>query len=162
MTTSAADSSRELFRHGLATLAYRAGKVLRDAPDSFAAFVAGEGGRTAGQIVAHLGDLMDWALSMAEGSKKWHDSSPLAWKDEVNRFFASLKAFDDYLASGRLVEAPLEKLLQGPVADALTHVGQLAMMRRLAGAKMRGENYYVAEMVSGRVGLDQAAAKREF
>src|ERR1700742_4653753 len=107
MTTS--DSSRELFRHALATLAYRAGKVLRDAPDSFASFAAGDDGRTAGQILAHLGDLMDWALSMAEGSKRWNDSTPLAWGKEVERFFATLRAFDDYLASEQAVQAPLEK-----------------------------------------------------
>jgi hypothetical protein len=161
MNTSS-NQSRDLFRHALAALAYRSGKALRDAPESFAGFAAGEGGRMAGQIVAHLGDLMDWALSMAEGSQKWHDSSPLAWSKEVDRFFAALKAFDDYLASGKAVEAPLEKLLQGPVADALTHVGQLAMMRRMAGCAFRGENYYAAEMVAGRVGLEQSAPKRIF
>ena len=160
MTTS--DSGRELFRHALATLAYRAGKVLRDAPPSFAGFAAGDGGRTAERILAHLVDLMDWALSMADGSKKWHDSAPLPWNEESDRFFGALKAFDDYLASGKAVEAPLEKLFQGPLADALTHVGQLAMMRRLAGCKMKGENYFVAEMVAGRVGKEQAEPKREF
>ena len=145
MATS--DSGRNFFRHTLAALAYRAGKVLRDAPDSFAGFAAGEDGRVASQIVAHLGDLMDWARSMAEGSQKWIDSKPLAWQKEVERFFAALKALDEYMASGKEVHAPLEKLFQGPVADALTHVGQLAMMRRMAGAAMRGENYYAAEMV---------------
>jgi hypothetical protein len=155
-------SDRKFLRHALATLAYRAGKVLRDAPPSFAEFAAGENGRTAGQIVAHLGDLMEWASSMAEGGKKWHDSKPLAWNDELGRFYFSLKALDDHLASDRVVQAPLEKLFQGPVADALTHVGQLAMMRRMAGCGMKGENYYVAEMTVGRVGREQAAPKREF
>jgi hypothetical protein len=162
MTTSTSDSGRELFRHALAALAYRAGKALRDAPDSFAGFAAGDGGRTASQILAHLGDLMEWALSMAEGSQKWNDSKPLDWKKEVERFFGSLKAFDDYVGSAKEIHAPLEKLLQGPVADALTHVGQLAMMRRMAGAAMRGENYFAAEMVVGRVGIEQAAPKRSF
>jgi hypothetical protein len=162
MTTSTSDSGRELFRHALAALAYRAGKVLRDAPESFAGFAAGEGGRTAGQILAHLGDLMEWALSMADGSQKWNDSKPLDWKKEVERFFVALKTFDDYLASSKEIHAPLERLLQAPVADALTHVGQLAMMRRMAGTATRGENYYVAEMVVGRVGIEQAAPKQSF
>jgi hypothetical protein len=162
MTTSGSGSSRELFRHALAAVAYRGGKTLRGAPESFADFAAGEGGRTAGRLVAHLGDLMAWALSMAEGQQKWSDSKPLAWKQEVDRFFAALKAFDDYLASGQEVHAPLENLFQGPVADALTHVGQLAMMRRMAGCPISGENYFVAEMVAGRVGPEQAAPKREF
>jgi len=159
---SEAASNRVFLRHALATVAYRAGKVLRDAPESFSGFAAGEKGRTAGQILAHLGDLMEWALSMAEGNMKWHDSKPLAWREEVDRFYAALKAFDDYLASDKPVEAPLEKLFQGPVADALTHVGQLAMMRRMAGCAMRGESYYAAEMAVGRVGREQAAPKREF
>ncbi len=159
---SSPDSARELFRHALAALAYRSGKVLRDAPESFAVFAAGANGRTASQILAHLGDLMDWALSMAAGNQKWQDSKPLAWKQEMDRFFGSLKALDDYLASGKEIHAPLQKLFQGPVADALTHAGQLAMMRRMAGSPMRGENYYVAEMVVGRVGIEQAAPKREF
>lgn len=158
----ASRSDLDFLRHTLATLAYRGGKVLRDSPESFGAFVAGEGGRTAGQILAHVGDLMDWGLSMAEGRQRWHDSKPLAWKDEIGRFYFSLAAFDDYLASGKPVMAPLEKLFQGPVADALTHIGQLAMLRRMAGHKMSGENYYVAEMVVGRVGREQAAPKREF
>ncbi len=160
--TSTSDSGRELFRHALAALAYRAGKVLRDAPESFAGFAAGDGGRTASQILAHLGDLMEWALSMAEGSQKWKDSSPLDWKNEVNRFFSTLKALDDYMASDKEIHAPLEKLFQGPVADALTHVGQLAMMRRMAGTAMRGENYFAAEILVGRVGIEQAAPKRSF
>ncbi len=160
--TSTSDPSRELFRHTLAALAYRGGKVLRDAPESFAGYAAGENGRTAAQILAHMGDLMDWALSMADGSKQWRDSAALAWNHELDRFFAALKAFDDYLASGQAVQARLEKLFQGPVADALTHVGQLAMMRRMAACPMRGENYYAAEMVAGRVGREQAAPKREF
>jgi len=159
---SESSNSRAFLRHALATLAYRGGKVLRDAPESFASYTAGDGGRTAAQIVAHLGDLMEWALSMAEGQQRWRDSKPLAWKDEVGRFYFSLQAFDDYLASEKPVQAPLEKLFQGPVADALTHVGQLAMMRRMAGAKINGENYYAADMVAGRLGREQAAPKREF
>ena len=155
-------SDRKFLRHALATLAYRGGKVLRDAPESFADFVAGDNGRTAGQILAHLGDLMEWALSMAEGQQKWHDSKALPWKDELGRFYFALKAFDDYLASDKVVHAPLDRLFQGPVADALTHVGQLAMMRRMAGCKMSGENYYAAEMRVGHVGAEQAAPKREF
>ena len=159
---SESSNNRAFLRHALATLAYRGGKVLRDAPESFASYTAGDGGRTAAQIVAHLGDLMEWALSMAEGQQRWRDSKPLSWKDEVGRFYFSLQAFDDYLASEKPVQAPMEKLFQGPVADALTHVGQLAMMRRMAGAKIKGENYYAADMVAGRVGREQAAPKREF
>lgn len=159
---AANDSSRELLRHTLATLAYRAGKTLRDAPQSFATFSTGEKGRTPAHILAHMGDLFDWALSIAQGKQAWHDSEPLPWTDEVNRFFKTLEAFDSYLASDAPLAAPPGKLFQGPVADALTHTGQLAMLRRMAGCPMRGENYYRADIVAGRVGQDQAVPLREF
>src|SRR6476659_10641571 len=88
------DPSRQLLRHTLATLAYRAGKALRDAPASFAAFSTGEKGRTPAHILAHMGDLFDWALSIAQGKQAWHDSTPLPWAAEVERFFAAAKRFD--------------------------------------------------------------------
>ncbi len=160
--SSEAKAARQLLRHTVATLAYRGGKALRDAPSDFSAFTPGGEGRSAGAILAHIGDLMDWALSMARGDSQWHSSQPQAWDQDVNRFHAALAAFDARLASDQPLHATAEKLFQGPVADALTHVGQLAMMRRLAGAPIKGENYAVARITSGRVGPDQAAAKREF
>lgn len=167
MTTPAAppqtiDPKRELLRHTLATLAYRGGKAVRNAPAGFADFHGGEGLRTPGQILAHVGDLFDWALSIAIDQQKWRNSSPLAWEQEVTRFFTALKKFDDFLGSSEPVQAPLEKLFQGPIADALTHVGQIAILRRMAGAPVKGENYYVADIQMGRVGDDQSPPKREF
>ena len=162
MSTSNADPKRELLRHALATLAYRGGKAVRNVPDSFADFHANDSVRTPVQILAHIGDLMDWSLSMANGKREWHDSKPLAWNEEVDRFFAALKKFDDFLASSEPLQAPSDKLLQAPIADALTHVGQIAMLRRLAGDPLKGENYYKAEIVAGRVGADQAKPKLEF
>jgi hypothetical protein len=161
-SNSAADPKRELLRHTLATLAYRGGKAVRHAPEGFAEFQAGEGVRTPGQILAHLGDLFDWALSIAMGQQKWQDSQPLPWEQEVERFFTALKKFDDFLASSEPAQVPLEKLFQGPVADALSHIGQIAILRRIARAPIKGENYYVAEIEAGRVGADQAKPKREF
>jgi hypothetical protein len=157
---SSSDPKRELLRHTLATVAYRGAKTLGDAPATFADFSGA--GRTPAQILAHLGDLLDWALSMADGTRQWHESKPLPWKQEAERFFAALKKFDDYLASGEALQARVEKLFQGPVADALTHVGQLAMMRRLAGAPIQAENYFAAVIEIGRVGADQTPPKRTF
>jgi hypothetical protein len=156
------DSNRHMLRHAVATLAYRGGKTLRDAPGEFAQFQATETCRTPAQILAHLGDLFDWALTQAKGKPEYHEAAPLPWNQGTQRFFASLKAFDDYLASDAPLEFPAEKLFQGPIADALTHVGQIAIIRRLAGAPIRGENYVVAEIVAGRVGEEQAAPRREF
>ena len=157
MTTSP-DGKIALLRHTVATLAYRGGKALRGAPAEF----AGYGSRTPGEILAHICDLVDWALTLADGKQAWHNSQPQAWDADIARFFAGLEAFDRRLASGvPLAEEP-ERLFQGPVADALTHVGQIAMLRRMAGCKMSGENYHVAKIETGRVGADQAAPVKEF
>jgi len=156
------DPKRTLLRHTVATLAYRAGKALRGASPEFSGFRAAESARTPGEILAHIGDLLDWALSIAEGKQAWRDSAPLAWDQEADRFFAALEAFDAFLASDVPLGAPAEALFQGPVADALTHVGQIAMLRRLAGVPIRGENYFAARISAGRTGRDQAAAVREF
>lgn len=156
------DPKRELLRHGLATLAYRGGKAIRNVPEGFSAFQPDNGARTPGQTLSHIGDLMDWGLSIAMGKREWRDAKPLPWEKECERFFAALKKFDDYLASSEPVHTQPEKLLQGPIADALTHVGQIAMLRRIARAPMKGESYYEAEITAGRVGADQAKPKREF
>jgi len=161
-SNSATDPKRELLRHTLATLAYRGGKAVRHAPEGFADFQPGAGVRAPCQILAHIGDLMDWGLSIAQGRRTWHDSKPLPWAQEVERFFAALKQFDDFLASTEPVQASIEKIFQGPVADALTHVGQINILRRLAQAPVKGESYYEAAIQTGRVGADQAAPKREF
>jgi len=160
--TVSPDPARQLLRHTVATVAYRAGKALRDAPAHFSSFHIGDKTRTPAQILAHMGDLFDWAFSMVQGNQKWHDSTPLPWTAEVDRFFAAVKKFDDYLASGEPLHVSIEGLFQGPVADALTHVGQIAMLRRLAGSPVKGENYLKAEIAIGRVGPDQSAPRREF
>lgn len=156
------DAKVEMLRHTVATLAYRAGKALRGAPPEFASYSTGDSGRTPAAILAHMGDLFDWALSLANGNQRWNNSTPLPWEQEVGRFFAALEAFDQRLAAEEPLHETAEKLFQGPVADALTHTGQIAMLRRLADCKISGENYHVAEIAVGRVGLAQAAPKREF
>ena len=156
------DPKRGLIRHAVATIAYRGGKAIRGVPSSFATFKAGETTRTPAHLLAHIGDLFDWALSMAKGKMEWHDSTPLAWDQETARFFATLGRFDAYLASDAALATPAEQIVQGPIADALTHIGQLAMLRRLSGATMKSENYFRAEIVAGRVGAEQTAPRREF
>lgn len=154
-------SDREILRHTVATLAYRAGKAVRAAPPDFGAFAVAPGSRTPGQILAHMGDLFDWALSMAKGTQAWRDSTPLPWDQEIARFFAALEAFDAYLGSEEPLGLPVERLFQGPIADALTHTGQLTMLRRLAGSPIKAENYAKASITGGMVGVSQAAPKVE-
>jgi len=155
-------SARDLLRHCLATIAYRAGKALRDVPESFAKFQPPEKARTPEQILAHMGDLQDWALAMASGNPGWKESQPLPWAQEVERFFGALKRFDDFLASEAQLAASPERLFQGPLADTLNHVGQIAMLRRLAGFPVKGENYFKADIAAGRVGPEQTAPRSEF
>ncbi len=160
--TASPDPARQLLRHTLATAAYRGGKALRGAPERFSTFHIGDKTRTPAQILAHLGDLFDWALSIAQGKPAWRDSAPLPWSAEIQRFFAAIQKFDHYLASSELLHGSAEGLFQGPVADALNHIGQIAMLRRLAGSPILGENYFKADIAAGRVGSEQSAPRREF
>jgi hypothetical protein len=156
-------NKRELpLRHAVATLAYRGAKVLRDAPADFSSFRPGDGSRSAGEILAHIGDLLDWVLSQAKGQERWRNSKPKSWSEDSERFFAGLAAFDEYLGSDAELHASAEKLFQGAVADALTHVGQIAMLRRLAGSRVRGENYSKAKIAAGRTGPNQMTPVSEF
>ena len=152
------DQTRVFLRHTVATLAYRCSKTLRGAPPSFATWKPGPTTRTPVEILAHIGNLLDWGLTIARGKAVWNTSEPLPWDQEVSRFYASLKALDDFLASNAPLAASAEKLFQGPIADALTHTGQLAQLRRLSGAPMKGESYYRADIAVGRVGPDQVPA----
>jgi hypothetical protein len=155
-------SAHDYLRHALATLAYRGGKVLRGAPPGFGSFRVGGSSRSPSEILAHVCDLLDWSVSLVSGQEVWRDSSPVTWDSDVKRFFDTLGTLDERLAALESLTCPWTRLFQGPIADAFTHIGQLAMLRRLAGAAVRGENYFRAEIASGRVGPDQSAPPREF
>jgi hypothetical protein len=145
------DLKRELLRHMVATVAYRGGLACVDAPESFAAFRATSTTRTAGELLAHIGDLLEGSLHLVQGEMVYLTSTPLPWKEEVTRFFSAVKAFDSYLASEAPLACPVEKLVQGPIGDALTHVGQIVMLRRMAGNPIRSAAYFTAEIVAGEV-----------
>jgi len=151
----------ELLRHTVATLAYRAAKAIRDAPQSFTHFKPGPTSKTPVEILAHMGDLFDWALTLIQGDGKWRTAVPLPWDQECVRFFASLQKFDQALAN-QPSQMDIAKIFQGPIADALTHTGQLTMLRRLAGCPMKGEAYPAADIVMGRVGFQQTPADPKF
>ena len=162
VVTAAPNPAREVLRHTVATLAYRAEKAVRNAPPAFADFRIAPDSRTPVEILAHMGDLLDWALWLARGQHRWRDATPLPWDEEVQRFFAALAAFDAYLASDAQLGRSIERLFQGPIADALTHTGQLTMLRRVAGSPIRGENYAKATILTGRVGIEQSDQRVEF
>ena len=154
-------TTRVVLRHVAATLAYRAAKVLRDVPPDFAHASFGAATRQPVRIVAHLADLMAWGVTIARGDTKWKAEGSDDWGVEVARFFDNLATLDRELASDQFAGSP-EQLIQGPLADALTHVGQLAMLRGMAGAPVRPESYARATITPGRVGVDQAPPGREF
>jgi hypothetical protein len=156
------NEKREFLRHTIATLAYRCFKTLRDAPTDFADFKTEQTANTPIFLLSHIADLLEWALSMARGEPKYPSTVIGDWSLEKQRFYAALKALDDFLASNVPIDASLEKIFQGPIADALTHTGQLALLRRMAGSPIKGENYFVADITTGLVSEDQPAPRREF
>ena len=156
------DPARLALRQMAATLAYRAAKVLRDVPPEFAHRSFGDATRQPVRILAHMGDLMSWGVSMAGGGKEWKPAGGDDWNTEMHRFFNGLAALDAALAADGDFKGSIDKLIQGPLADALTHVGQLAMLRGMAGAPVRPESYARAVITAGRVGLDQEAPRAEF
>jgi hypothetical protein len=157
-----ANPRTQLLRHAVATIAYRGAKAVRGAPPLFAQFRASDSTRTPVEILAHISDLLAWAATMARGKPAWRATQPLPWQQQIERFHNSLAAFDELLSSDADLAATPEQLLQGPLADALTHVGQMALLRRLAGDPIRAENYAQAQIVAGRVGAEQAKPVREF
>jgi hypothetical protein len=164
MTAIPADdpTTRAFLRHALATLAYRAAKTLRDAPEAFGEYRPSPDSKRVVEIVAHMGDLIEALERRFRGETDWRVALPQPWNAEVARFFAALQAADAHLASGAPIGGDPARLFQGVLADAITHTGQLAMLRRLAGFKMKGESYARADVQIGRVGIDQTPPSSEF
>jgi hypothetical protein len=146
------DAKRELLRHMVATVIYRGGIAVSGVPEGFAMFSVSKGTRTPGEILAHIGDLLEGSCYLLKGELVYLTSSPLPWGEEVSRFFSAAQRLDAYLASDLPLACPVEKLVQGPIGDALTHIGQIVMLRRVAGSPIRAESYFTAEIVPGSVG----------
>ena len=156
------NETRQFLRHATATIAYRGAKTLRGAPPEFANFKAGPKTRTPLEILAHIGDLLEVSAARLRGPTQWSEAKPDTWERQVARFHAALASIDEALASDAPIEVSLEKWYQGPFADSLTHIGQLAMLRRMSGAPMKGEAYFFADIRSGVVGPDQAPADEKY
>lgn len=148
------DLKREVLRHMVATVAYRGGLAITDAPEGFATFRAHETTRTPGELLAHIGDLLEGSLHLVKGNLVYLSSAPLPWDEEITRFFSAVKEFDRYLAEEGSLACPVEKLVQGPIGDALTHVGQIVMLRRMAGSPIKPSGYFTAEIIPGEITRD--------
>lgn len=157
-----AEGWRAALRHTVATIAYRAGKVLRDVPPGFASHTVGPNRRTPVEILAHMSDVLTWGMHRVRGESRWEPVPVRTWDGEVTRFHHALRELDEALATSDVAGYTPPRVLQGPLADALTHVGQLALIRGMMGAPVKGENYAVADVETGRVGADQAPPRGEF
>jgi hypothetical protein len=151
------DGKRDLLHHFLAALAYRTQKALRDAPSGFGSFSAAEGVRTPAELVRHMTSVLGYARTFFVGGRYWPDPLP-SLHDEILRFHEMLQDLARHIEVGTplLLDMTTERLIQGPFADAMTHAGQLAMLRRLAGAPVAPENFVVAEIDPKRLGPEQA------
>lgn len=149
------DEKRQMLRHFLGALAYRTQKAFRGAPDSFAMFDAGGGVRTPMELVRHMASVLGYARTFFIGGTYWPE--PLeTFDEEIERFhqnLADLRA--DIDANKPLIDITEERMLQGPFSDAMTHAGQLAMLRRLHGDPVRSENFILADVSAENVSSNQ-------
>lgn len=148
---TAGDAKNDLLRHFLATLAYRARKIIVGAPENFAVFDAGHGVRRPIEILSHMSDVLVHAHSFFASAQ--HREAPLkTWEGEVSRFFATMSALDrSLMLRAKLTGRTEEQLLQGPLADAMTHLGQLAMLRRMASSPLSKEDFDEAPIRLGDI-----------
>jgi LSD1 subclass zinc finger protein len=154
------NTERTILRHLLATMTYRATRTFQNAPSEFGTFRAHGTSRTPVQILSHMADLCDWALSMVKGAETWRDAVPQHWDAELSRFYSSVRNLEDYLAGPSHITCSVCRLIQGPIADAIAHVGQLAMLRRISGNPTHAENFYKADIEAGQVGPNQPAPRK--
>jgi hypothetical protein len=148
-----------LLRHFLAALAYRTQKALRDAPESFSDFRAAPGVRTPRELVRHMTSVLGYARTFLVGGSYTAEPLP-GFADEVERFHEMLADISSRLASGADFDgATAEAVLQGPFADAMTHAGQLSLLRRLSGSPVPAENFLRAEISADNVGPEQPAPR---
>ncbi len=144
-----ADPKREVLRHMAAAVGFRGRIAIADAPTDFADFRVTEDTRSPAEILAHIGDLLIGSRFLLKGEFVKLVSRPLKWPDETKRFFAALNDLDDFLASEAKLAHPVEKFVQGPIGDALTHVGQIVMLRRIAGSPIREKPYFTTDIKPG-------------
>jgi hypothetical protein len=151
------EEARNLLRHFLAALAYRTQKALRDAPAEFGEFDAGNDVRTPKELVRHMTSVIGYARTYFRGGEYRPEPLPTL-QDEAVRFHEMLRSLSSHIAKGERLSKPTtaEQLLQGPLSDAMTHAGQLAMLRRLAGVPVPPENFIIADINPDRLGVDQS------
>ncbi|MBL8857793.1 MAG: hypothetical protein JNL28_04715 [Planctomycetes bacterium] len=146
----------EMLRHFLAALAYRTQKALREAPPAFADFRVAPNVRTPHELIWHMTGVIGYATSLYVGTP-WRPDRLESFAAEGARFHEALEALAEHFDSGRMPDGmTAEQLLQGPLADAMTHAGQIALLRRVHGSPVHPENFLLADIRSSNLGPDQA------
>ena len=149
------DESRRLLQHFLAALAYRTQKAVRGAPASYAEFSAYTHSRTPHELVWHMTGVIGYARTFLHGGE-WAPPRLDTFADELQRFHDTLEQLGADFANPALAAAITdEQFLHGPLADAMTHVGQLAMLRRMVGSPVPSENFIMADVRADNLGADQ-------
>lgn len=149
------DTKRQILRHFLATLAYRTQKALRGAPEEFGDYRAASLVRTPHELVLHMTGVIGFARSLFDNGDAWPNKMP-TFKEEIERFHNTLEELGRHLDSGKDPrDTTLERLLQGPLSDAMTHIGQIAMLRRLYGSPVPGEGFMLADIRMDNLSSEQ-------
>ena len=143
------DPKREILRHLVATVAYRGRVAVTGAPEEFANFRAAGSVRSPVEILAHIGDLLVGSKFLMAGEFVELTSASMSWNEEIQRFYSSVQDLDAFLTTDTPLAFPVEKFVQGPIGDALTHVGQIVMLRRIYGDPVRPEPYFTVDIVPG-------------
>lgn len=145
----------QMLKHYLAALAYRTQKALRGAPDSFADFRVKQGVRTPHELLLHMTGVIGYARTFFTGGE-WHPEKMASFSEEIRRFHDLLEDLGRHLDDGTPINNTTpERLLQGPFSDAMTHAGQLIMLRRLSGNPVPPENFIEADIDPENLGPDQ-------
>ena len=148
-TRTHTDEKRELLRHMLAAVVFRCKIAIAGAPEEFAALRVAGDARPPAEILAHIGDLLTGSLYLLRGDLVELTSAPLSWSEETARFLAAARELDKFLATDEPLVYPVERFVQGPIGDAMTHVGQLVILRRIAGSPVSAAPYFTAEIIAG-------------
>ncbi len=149
------DDKRHMLQHFLAALAYRTQKALRGAPEDFEEFKAGNDVRTPKELVRHMTSVLGYARTFFIGGEFWPEPLP-TFREEIDRFHEMLEDLSSHLDAGTALRGlSEEQLLQGQFSDAMTHAGQLAMLRRLHGEPVRSENFIHAAISAENLTADQ-------
>ncbi len=140
----------EFLRHTLSAISYRFQKAVRNAKSNFGAFYLGKESRTPEEVISHMHHVLYATRIFIEGGKTQIDPpEKLEFNLEIARFNLELKKTDELLSIKEIEINYTKKLLQGPFADVLTHIGQVSMLRRLSGDPTTGEDFSSAPIETG-------------